>query len=313
MRPGAPWAYSSMAESRSLTSRCGYVAIVGRPNVGKSTLLNRILRQKISITSHKPQTTRHRILGIKTEGADQFIYVDTPGLHLSAKSAINRYMNRAASSVLHDVDAILMVVEALRWSDEDDMVLQRLKGVAVPVILVVNKVDGVADKTLLLPYLQEAAARFPFHDVIPVSASRGENLDVLERMVADCLPEGVHMFPEDQVTDRSERFLAAEVIREKLMRALHKELPYALSVEVERFAEDGKLLNIDAVIWVERDSQKGIVIGQQGRTLKEIGRQARKDMERLFEHKVFLRLWVKVKEGWSDDERILKSFGYTED
>jgi GTPase len=296
-----------------IASRCGYVAIIGRPNVGKSTLLNRILGQKISITSHKPQTTRHRLLGIKTAGTAQFVYVDTPGLHLGGKSAINRYMNRAASSVLHDVDVILLVVEALRWTEEDDMVLQRLADVDAPVMLVVNKVDGVKDKALLLPYLQEAAGRFGFRDVLPVSASRGENLVALETAVAELLPEGDHMFPDDQITDRSERFLAAEVIREKLMRTLHKELPYALSVEVERFAEDGQLLSIDAVIWVERDSQKGIVIGQQGRILKEVGRQARLDMQRLFQHKVFLRLWVKVKEGWSDDERILKSFGYSED
>ena len=296
-----------------IASRCGYVAIIGRPNVGKSTLLNRILGQKISITSHKPQTTRHRLLGIKTSGTAQFVYVDTPGLHLGGKAAINRYMNRAASSVLHDVDVILLVVEALRWTEEDAMVLQRLADVDAPVMLVVNKVDGVKDKALLLPYLQEAAGRFGFRDVLPVSASRGENLEALEKAVADLLPEGEHMFPDDQITDRSERFLAAEVIREKLMRTLHKELPYALSVEVERFAEEGQLLNIDAVIWVERDSQKGIVIGQQGRTLKDVGRQARLDMQRLFQRKVFLRLWVKVKEGWSDDERILKSFGYSDE
>ncbi|MEJ2345298.1 MAG: GTPase Era [Gammaproteobacteria bacterium] len=293
--------------------RCGFVAIVGRPNVGKSTLLNRIVGQKVSITSHRPQTTRHRIVGIKTAGETQYVYVDTPGLHLGAKSAINRYMNRTASSALADVDVVLFVVEALRWTDEDENVASRLTSGRAPVILVVNKVDVLKDKSALLPYLEQVAGKGKFAEIVPVSAGTGTGLVDLERLVARRLPEGVHYFPEDQVTDRSERFLAAELVREKLMRMLRQELPYALTVEIERFREDEGVLHVDAVIWVERKGQKAIVIGKGGATLKEVGKQARLEMEAMFASKVFLRLWVKVKEGWADDERILRSLGYSDE
>lgn len=291
-------------------SRCGYVAILGRPNVGKSTLLNRILGQKISITSRRPQTTRHRILGIKTAAGMQTIYVDTPGLHQGGKRAMNRYMNRAASSTINEVDVVLFVVEGLRWSEQDQYVLDKIKSGPVPVILVINKVDKLADKTALLPHLSQLAMQMPFAHMIPVSATSGDNVAVLEEKVSALLPTAAHFYPEDQVTDRSERFLAAELIREKLMSDLGEELPYALTVEIEQFSLQDELLTIGAVIWVERDGQKAIVIGKNGARLKDIGQQARLDMQAIFEHKVFLRLWVRVKEGWSDDARALISLGY---
>lgn len=291
--------------------RCGYVAIVGRPNVGKSTLLNHLLGQKISITSSKPQTTRHRILGIKTDERSQVIYVDTPGIHRKAKKAMNRYMNRVAVASLQDVDLILFVVEALHWEPEDEAVLEKLQKVKVPVMLVVNKVDKIADKRQLLPFLEEVAGRSRFVEVVPISAMRMTDVVHLEQLVKRRLPEHPPVFPPDQLTDRSERFLAAEIVREKLMRLLGQELPYALTVEIERFfvREDG-LVEIGAIIWVERPSHKGIVIGKGGRLLRKVGEQARLDLERLVGERVFLQLWVKVKEGWSNDERVLRSLGY---
>lgn len=292
--------------------RCGYVAIVGRPNVGKSTLMNHLIGQKISITSNKPQTTRHRIIGIKSTADYQAVYVDTPGLHLDAKKAVNRYMNRTASTTLADVDVVIFVIEAGRWTAEDSNVLERVRGSSSPVILVVNKVDKIADKATLLPLLQQLAQRMPFAAIVPVSALKRDNLTELERVVAGQLPLSEPFFPEEQITDRSERFLAAEIVREKLMRTLGQELPYALTVEIEQFKTENNMLHIAAVIWVERDSQKRIVIGKSGAALKKVGQQARLDMERLFDNKVFLQLWVKVKEGWSDDERALLSLGYTD-
>lgn len=293
--------------------RSGFVAIVGRPNVGKSTLMNHILGQKISITSNKPQTTRHRILGIKTDEHSQTIYVDTPGLHLNAQKAMNRYMNRAATSSLENVELILFVVDVNRWSEEDDNVLKRVSEQGTPVVLVVNKIDQVKDKEELLPLLQQLSSKMDFAAVIPLSALKGANVRDLEKVVYNALPEAEPMFPEEYVTDRSERFLAAELVREKLMRSLGQELPYATTVEIEQFKEDDGLLRIGALIWVERQSQKKIVIGKGGERLKEIGSMARMDMERLFGEKVFLQLWVKVKEGWSDNERILSSLGYRDE
>ena len=290
--------------------RCGLVALIGRPNVGKSTLLNHLLGQKLSITSRKPQTTRHQILGIKTTERAQFVFVDTPGLHKPRKRALNRYLNRAASSVLPSVHAILFVVEALRWTEEDELVLEHVRRAGMPTILVVNKVDRIEDKVALLPYLAEVAQKHDFAAVVPVSALRHDNLDDLEAELLKLLPESEPMFPEDQITDRSVRFLAAEIIREKLMRSLGQELPYDLTVEVERFEEEGNLVRIGALIWVDRPNQKAIVIGKGGERLKQIGQQARKDIEAMLERKVFLELWVKVKSGWSDDERALQSLGY---
>ncbi len=293
--------------------RCGTVSIVGRPNVGKSTLLNRLIGVKLSITSRKPQTTRHRVLGIKHLSDAQIVYVDTPGVHRGGDRAMNRYMNRVALTSLHDVDAILFVIQALEFTDEDEFVLEQLRSVAIPVILVVNKVDAVGEKETLLPFLQDVHRRGTFTDVVPVSARKGDNLDALERALTKHLPIGEPMFAEDQLTDRNERFIAAEFIREKLMRGLGQEVPYALTVEIEQFKQEGNLRRIAAVIYVEREGQKRIVIGKKGEMLKQVGKEAREDMEKLFDGKVFLELWVKVREGWSDDERALRSLGYTDE
>ncbi len=291
-------------------SRCGYVAIVGRPNVGKSTLLNHLLKQKISITSRKPQTTRHNVLGIKTEGNVQILFVDTPGLHLKHGKALNRYMNRAASTAINDVDLVVFVVDKLSWTEEDEMVASRIQNVRCPVILAVNKVDEIDHKESLLPHLKSLSDQLSIEEIVPVSALKGHNLDALETLITERLPEGVHFFPHDQVTDRSSRFMAAEMVREKITRQLGAELPYQMTVEIEEFSQQGKTLHISALILVERDSQKRILIGDKGARIKNIGQQARIDMESMFGGKVMLNLWVKVKSGWSDDERALRSLGY---
>jgi len=292
--------------------KTGFVAIVGRPNVGKSTLLNRILGQKLSITSRKPQTTRHQILGIKTEEDVQVVYVDTPGIHRIQDKAINRYMNKAATTAVKDVDLIIMVVDRTRWTEEDDLVLDAVSQQRAPVVLAVNKVDSLQDKDVLLPYMERVSGRHSFDQIVPLSAKTGRNVDRLENLIESYLPEGQHFYPEDQITDRSSRFLAAELVREKIMRQLGDELPYAMTVEIEEFTHNGRLAEISALILVERASQKRIVIGDAGYRIKQIGREARLDMESLFDCKVMLNLWVKVKSGWSDDERALRSLGYTD-
>ncbi|MDH4655697.1 MULTISPECIES: GTPase Era [unclassified Pseudomonas] len=292
--------------------RCGYVAIVGRPNVGKSTLLNHILGQKLAITSRKPQTTRHNMLGIKTEGSVQAIYVDTPGLHKKSDKALNRYMNRSASAALKDVDVVVFVVDRDRWTEEDQLVLERVQYVQGPVLLAVNKTDRMDEKGDLIPHLSWLQEQLPNAELVPISALQGHNLDTLERLVAERLPEGDHFFPEDQITDRSSRFLAAELVREKIMRQLGAELPYQITVEIEEFKQEGHVLHIHALILVERDGQKKIIIGDGGERIKRIGQDARKDMETMFDSKVMLNLWVKVKGGWSDDERALRSLGYND-
>jgi GTP-binding protein Era len=292
--------------------RSGYVAIVGRPNVGKSTLLNRLIGQKISITSWRPQTTRHRILGINTRPDAQIVYIDTPGLHLGARRAMNRIMNRAAAGTLDEADLAVFVVEALKWTDEDEHVLGLLRQAGIPAVLAINKVDRLADKALLLPFIAEMRDRYEFVEVVPVSALKGIQVTEFEDVIARLLPEGPALFPEDQITDRSERFLVAELVREQLMRKLGQEVPYGTTVEIEKFSEEGGLVRIAALIWVERDSHKAIVIGKGGQMLKEIGHDARLAIERLLERRVYLQLWVKVKENWSDDERALRGFGYEE-
>lgn len=292
--------------------KAGFVALVGRPNVGKSTLLNHLVGQKISITSRRPQTTRHRIHGIKTTEAGQAVYVDTPGIHASEKRAMNRYLNKTAGSALGDVDLVVWLIDRAGWLPEDELVLKRIKAAGVPVILAINKIDRLEDKDALLPFLQQAAASHDFAAMIPFSALKGTNLETLDRTIMDLLPEGDPIFPEDQVTDRSMRFMAAEIVREKLLRALGQEVPHAITVEIEQFRQDGALTRISALIWVERPGQKAIVIGKQGEVLKKVGERARHDLERMLEGKVFLQLWVKVKEGWSDDERALRSLGYAD-
>ncbi len=290
--------------------RCGFVALVGRPNVGKSTILNRLVGQKISITSRRPQTTRHRILGIKTDDQSQIIYVDTPGMHARQPRAMNRYLNRAAFDSLADVDVAVFVIEGTRWQDDDDWILERLKTLSCPVIAAVNKIDHIDNKELLLPTLQSLSSKFEFAEIVPLSARTGDQLERLEAAVLERLPESPSLFSEQQVTDRSERFLAAELVREKLFRKLGEEIPYSLTVEIESFKEEKKVLHIHALIWVDKASQKPIVIGNKGQRLKEVGREAREDMQVAFGQKVFLQLWVKVKEGWADDERALHSLGY---
>ena len=293
-------------------TRCGYIAIVGRPNVGKSTLVNHILGQKLAITSRKPQTTRHNMLGIKTEGGVQAIYVDTPGLHIGGKTALNRYMNRSAITALKDIDVAVFVVDRMRWTEEDEMVFERIQHLTCPLIIAVNKSDRLEDKSQLLAHLGWLAEKLPNAQIVPMSALHGHNLDTLERVVSDFLPESEHFFPEDQITDRSSRFLAAELVREKIMRQLGAELPYQITVEIEEFKQEGCILHIHALILVERDGQKKIIIGDKGERIKRIGQEARKDMEAMFGSKIMLNLWVKVKGGWSDDERALRSLGYQE-
>lgn len=295
------------------TTRSGLVAIVGRPNVGKSTLLNKMLGQKLSITSRKPQTTRHQILGIKTEGDYQVVFVDTPGIHQHEPKAINRYMNRAAKSAVKDVDLIIMVVDRLRWTDEDDAVLKTVQSQRAPLVLVVNKIDFINNKEELLPHLQFLSDKHEFASIVPISAKTGSNVDRLEHVIESYIPKGDYFYPEDQITDRSSRFLAAELVREKIMRQLGDELPYEMTVEIEEFKQSPKLLEISALILVDRESQKRIVIGDKGQRLKQIGTDARHDMQMLFDSKVMLNLWVKVKTGWADSERALKSLGYHDD
>ncbi len=288
----------------------GVVAIVGRPNVGKSTLLNHMLGQKLSITSRRPQTTRYHLLGVLTRDANQIVFVDTPGLQLRPGKRLNRAMNREVETVLPGVDLALFVVEALRWTPADENVLRLLRRSDLPVVLVINKVDRVKQREQLLPWIEERTAEFDYCEIVPLSARRRKDAGQLVQVLLQHLPEGAPIYPEEQLTDRSERFLAAEIVREKLMRLLGEELPYSVGVSIESFREQGSAIHIDAVIWVERGGQKPIIIGRQGRVLKKIGIQARRDMERLFGRRVMLHTWVKVKERWTEDERALKQLGF---
>ena len=294
----------------SSPTQCGYVAIVGRPNVGKSTLLNALLDQKLSITSRKPQTTRHQLLGIKSGTEHQILYVDTPGIHAAGKRAINRYMNRNAFSVISDVDVIVFLVDRQHWTEDDEMVLEAIQKASVKVIVAVNKVDMVKDKRQLLPLLSTLQSKVPEAEIMPISAEKGDNLKMLEQEVVKALPNGPFYFEANQVTDRSERFMASEVIREKLMRQLGDELPYAVTIQIDEFRETGTIIHIGATIFVEREGQKTILIGKSGQRLKQIGIDARRDLETMMSKKIMLNTWVKVKSGWSDSERALKSLGY---
>jgi GTP-binding protein Era len=289
--------------------RTGYVAVVGRPNVGKSTLVNALVGAKVTITSKKAQTTRHRIHGVLTAAERQFIFVDTPGFQTAHRNALNRLMNRSVTQTLADVDVVLFLVEAGRWgSGEKDIVGLLPKD--RPVILVVNKIDRLAERKLLLPFLERVSAEHPFAEIVPVSAERGENLTELLKTAAEYLPEALPVFDTDDITDRPERFLAAELLREKLFRNLGEELPYGMAVEIEQFEQEGELRRIHAAVIVDKAAHKAIVIGKAGERLKRISSDARKDMERLFGGRVWLETWVKVKSGWADDERALKSLGY---
>jgi len=289
--------------------RSGYIAIVGRPNVGKSTLLNHLIGQKISITSRKAQTTRHRITGILTDERSQFVFVDTPGFQVQHKNALNRGMNRTVSGVLRDVNAVLFVVEAQHYDERDRIVLDMLPE-GVPVILVISKMDYFADKNEALPFMEKLAKEREFAAIVPVSAKQGKQMDTLLEAIRPLLPEGDPIYAEDEITDRNERFLAAELLREKVFRYTGEELPYAASVVIEQFKQEGKLRRIHAAILVDKEAHKAMLIGAKGAKLKEIATQARLDMEKLFDGKVFLEVFVKVKSGWADDERVLKSLGY---
>jgi GTP-binding protein Era len=290
--------------------RAGHVAVIGRPNVGKSTLVNALVGAKVSITSNRPQTTRHRLLGIATFEHGQLLLVDTPGIHREQKRAMNRWMNRAARGALEGVDAALLVIEAGRWDDEDTLAYDALREAGVPVVLAVNQVDRIKDKTTLLPFLAKVSEGREFASVHPVSALKRKGLEPLVDSLLALMPEQPPLYAEDEITDKSQRFLAGELVREQLMRLLGAELPYATTVEIERFVEEGRMLRIGAVIWVEREGQKAIVIGKGGERLREIGSRAREQMERLFGAKVFLETWVRVREGWSDDEAALRTLGY---
>ncbi|MEY3182474.1 MAG: GTPase Era [Pseudomonadota bacterium] len=296
----------------SSNTTSGFVAIVGRPNVGKSTLINQLLGHKISITAGKPQTTRHRILGVKTVGSKQTIYVDTPGIHQAELHALNKEMNKTARSALIDVEAALFVVDSLQWTAEDELVLNTVKKLRCPVFLVVNKVDLVKDKKRLLPHVDTLSKKMHFSSIFLISAEKRIQIDALESAIEALLPVGPHYFPADQITDKSPRFMAAEIIREKLTRFLGQELPYSMTVEIEQFEKEERLYRIGAIIWVERQGQKAIVIGAKGEGLKNIGILARQDLENLLNMKVHLSLWVKVKSGWADDIRALASWGYTD-
>lgn len=289
--------------------RSGMVTIIGRPNVGKSSLLNALVGQKVSIVSHKPQTTRHRIQGVMHLEQGQIVFVDTPGLHRKAPRALNHAMNAAAAGAIHDVDLVLFVIEAGRFTDEDRAVLQRIEGLKTPVGLIVNKIDRVKEKEKLLPELQKLGALRDFAFVIPLSALKKSNLDPLVSEILSRLPEGDPLYPEDMVTGNDAGFTVAEMVREKLIRSLHQELPYTSTVEIESYQREGNLDRIHAVIWVEREGQKKIVIGEGGAQLKQIGTAARRELEHMLGRKIFLQLWCKVRENWSDDPKALKRFG----
>jgi len=289
---------------------CGTVAIAGRPNVGKSTLLNRLVGQKLSITAHKPQTTRHRILGIHSKDDHQVIYVDTPGIHVSGTRALNQVLNRTASNSLHDVDLVILLVQAMVWNDDDKRAFELVSRSKVPFIMAINKMDTVKHKSDLLPFLGQLPTDENLTEVMIISARKGGGVDALVSEVHKHVPEAAWQFDEDELTDRSSSFLAAEAVREQLTRLLSAELPYALSVEIESFEQDEKLISIGAVIWVDKPSQKGIVVGKAGERLKDIGTRSRSSLETLFGKKVFIKLWVRVKTGWADDAKALRSLGY---
>ena len=291
--------------------RAGAVALIGRPNVGKATLLNALIGQKLSIVSPKPQTTRHRIVGVLTRPDFQVTFLDTPGLHTRSERRLNQAMNRAALGTLAEADLLVFVADATRWTGEDEAALARVRESGQPALLVVNKLDRVRPRERLLPLLEQLAAKHPFLEVVPISALRFDNVERLVEVIARHLPEGPPLWPADQVTDRSERFLAAEVIREKLTRVLREELPYGLTVEIEGWTEEGAdRLLLNAVIWVEREGQRRIVIGEGGELLKQVGQAARLELNELLGRRVHLELWVKIRENWADNEAALRQFGY---
>jgi GTP-binding protein Era len=299
--------------SKAETSRCGYIAIVGRPNVGKSTLLNHLVGTKVAITSRKPQTTRHAIQAIKTKGKNQFIFVDTPGFELSHNRQINRVLNKSVTSAIHDVDALVFVVEGLQWTEEDQVVLESIAEVKAPAVLIINKIDKIADKKELLPCMSKLSSLRNWHAIIPVSALKGLELDALEEELGRLLPEQAHFYDEDELTDRPVRFFVGEIVREKITRLMGDEIPYDVAVQVVRFEDQPQIANIDVEIYVERESQKKMIVGRGGEKIKLIGTDARQDIEQVIDKKVMLNLWVKTRTGWADDINILRSLGIETD
>ncbi len=290
--------------------RSGFVAVSGRPNVGKSTLVNRLVGQKVSITSRRPQTTRHRILGIRTAADSQLIYVDAPGVHHGGGGNMNQYLNRAAAGSVEGVDCVLLVISVPGWTDEDAPALALARRQTCPVVLAINKIDRLADRSKLLPFIQESSEKMAFADIIPVSARTGDNISTLEAAVMKHIPRHPAQFPADQVSDRSDRFMASELVREQVFRSFGQEIPYAVTVMIDSFRQEPRLIRIEATILVEKEGQRAILIGKDGARLKEVGRRARLEMQKLFGSKVYLGLWIKVREGWSDDARALRSLGY---
>ncbi len=299
-------------DDESVQTHCGFIAIVGRPNVGKSSLLNNILGKKISITSFRPQTTRYQILGIKTEGSRQVVYVDTPGIHLRAKKALNRQMNKIAHQSLIDVNAIVFVVEAMHWTDEDEHICKSIQNATCPIILALNKIDLVANKAQLLSFMEKVSAFLPNAQIVPISVKKRLQVTEIEKLCNTYIPKSPFYFPEDQNMNHSEQFHISEIVREKIMRLLEKEIPYSCSVQIEKLEHKDNIIHIHSLIWVEREGQKRVVIGEKGAKLKEIGTKAREDLERHYGKKVCLKLWVKVNESWSDNMHALHSLGYGE-
>lgn len=291
-------------------TKSGLVSIIGRSNVGKSTLLNHLIEHKVSITSRKPQTTRSRVLGIKTKGLCQAVIIDTPGYHRGQKRALNKYMNRVALSAMTGIDILLFVVEALKWKEEDQFLLQKILKGLNKVILVINKIDKLKQKDRLLPYIDQLTDKHDFMDIIPISALKGKNIKRLEKLILTNLPTAKHLYPEEQTTDMTEKFLISETIREKCIARVGQEIPYRITVTIDQFEEKDLILLISAIVYVEKKSQKGILIGLGGKNLKSIGTSSRKELERTFQKKVMLKLWVKVKKNWTDNETIMKSMGY---
>lgn len=302
-----------MIDADSKQLRVGFVSLFGRPNTGKSTLLNALLKQKLSIVTRKPQTTRHQITGIKSNPGSQIIFIDTPGLQQRPKQALNRFMNRQVNQAFADIDLVLFMVEALKWTDADEHALKLLQQYTIAnVFLVINKIDKIPSKGELLPFIKNISDQYAFREIVPLSARKGEGVDELETMIINYLPEGQALYPEDMMTDRNERFFAAEFLREKLMSRLGEELPYRLAITIDEFKTDNDICHIHAVIWVEKPGQKQIVIGKEGKVLKAAGREARLDLEKLLGQKVNLKTWVKVKNKWTESDQALKSLGYNE-
>lgn len=294
-------------------NKCGYVAVIGRPNVGKSTLINKIIGEKVSIVTAKPQTTRHQILAIETSKQGQILFIDTPGMHVGQKKALNKYMNKTAAASVQDVDLVLFLVESLKWTVDDEQALKALEFVKTPVMLVINKADLIKQKEKLLPYANTIFQHYNFKDIYYISASKGKGVADLENKIYQYLPESENYFADDQLTDKSTKYLVSELIREQLMLRFHQELPYSLTVEVESFKDKGNIIHIHALIWVERETQKNMLIGKSGSSLKHVGIQSRKEIQDLVGKQVHLKLWVKVKSAWADDDRLLQQLGYKED